>query len=226
MVARRERFSHEQIIEQVSAESVEIEEDEGLEVSFADVLERSISEFNILQPSILNFSDFKEAAHQLPKNVYPRHEDGVHGMDKALKSSIPAWTMITSEVLMWLNRIRRRMSTNLRASNPWTIEVKRDLPQEMFEIILKSVQGAPSTFGVLVEENMIKYTHRNCLLHDFSKFSGLPRSEVAGKLNKTFGGNRKGFKAEVLVSREKHLVLAYNHKQKQVTLACNNYYGC
>ena len=44
MVARRERFSHEQIIEQVSVESVEIEEDEGLEVSFADVLERSISE--------------------------------------------------------------------------------------------------------------------------------------------------------------------------------------
>ena len=170
------------------------------------------------------FSDFKEAAHQLPTNIYPRHEDGVHGMDKALKSSIPAWTMITSEVLMWLNRIRRRMSTNLRASNPWTIEVKRDLPQEMFEIIMKSVQGAPSTFGVSVEENMIKYTHRNCLLHDFSKFSGLPRSEVAGKLNKKFGGNRKGFKTEVLVSREKHLVLAYNHKQKQVTLACN--YGC
>ena len=62
MVARRERFSCEQIIEQVSVESVEIEEDEGLEVSFVDVLERSISEFNVLWPSILNFSDFKVAA--------------------------------------------------------------------------------------------------------------------------------------------------------------------
>ena len=71
---------------------------------------------------------------------------------------------------------------------------------------------------------MIKYTNRNRILRDFSKFSGLPRSEVAGKLNKTFGGNRKGFKTEVLVSREKHFVLAYNRKRKQVTLACN--YGC
>ena len=97
MVARRERFSCEQIIEQVSVESVEIEEDEGLEVSFADVLERSISEFNVLWPSISNFSDFKEAAHQLLTNVYPRHEDGVHGMDKALMSSIPAWTMIVGD---------------------------------------------------------------------------------------------------------------------------------
>ena len=58
MVARRERFSREQIIEQVSVESVEIEEDEGLEVSFADVLERSISEFNVLWPSISNFFGF------------------------------------------------------------------------------------------------------------------------------------------------------------------------
>ena len=80
------------------------------------------------------------------------------------------------------------------------------------------------TTGVSVEENMTKYTHRNCLLHDFSKFSGLPRSEVAGKLNKTFRGNCKGFKTEVLVSREKHFVLVYNRKQKQVTLTCN--YGC
>ena len=118
MVARRERFSHEQIIEQVSAESVEIEEDEGLEASFTDVLERSITEFNVLRPSISNFSDFKEAAHQLLTNVYPRHEDGVHGMDKALMSSIPAWPMITSEFLMWLNRIRRRMFANPKASNP------------------------------------------------------------------------------------------------------------
>ena len=207
MVARRERFSCKQIIEQVSVESVEIEEDEGLEVSFVDVLERSISEFNVLWPSILNFSDFKAAACQLLTNVYHQHEDGVHGMDKALTSSISAWPMITSEVLMWLNNKRRQMSANPRASNPWTIELKRDLPQEMFEIIMKSVQGTPSRFGVSVEENMIKYSHRNCLLHDFSKFSGLPRSEVAGKLNKTFGRNHKGFKTEVLVSREKHFVL-------------------
>ena len=91
-------------------------------------------------------------------------------MDKALMSSIPAWPMITSEVLMWLNRIRRRMSANPKASNPWTIEVKRDLPQEMFEIIMKSVQGAPSTFGVSVEENMMKYTDRNRFLCDFEVF--------------------------------------------------------
>ena len=106
--------------------------------------------------------------------------------------------MITSEVLMWLNRIRRRMSANPKASYPWTIEVKRDLPQEMFEILMKSMQGAPSTFGVSVEENIIKYTNRNRLLRDFWKFSGLPRSEVAGKLNKHLGGTVKALRQRYL----------------------------
>ena len=108
---------------------MEIEEDEGLEVSLADVLERLISKLNVLWPSISNFSDFKEAARQSLTDVYHQHEDGVHGMDKALMSSIQAWPMITSEVLMWLNRIRRQISANPKASNPWTTEVKRGLPQ-------------------------------------------------------------------------------------------------
>lgn len=114
------------------------------------------------------------------------HEDGVHGMDRALMSSIPAWPMISSEVLMWLNRIGRRTSANPKASNRWTIVVKHDLPQEVFDIMMKSVQGAPSTFGVSVEESTIKYCQRNRILRDFSKFFGLPMSEVVRKLKNTF----------------------------------------
>ena len=157
-------------------------------------------------------------------NVYHRHKVGVHEMDKSLMSSLPAWPMITSEVLMWLKKIRIRMSANPKASNPWTIEVKRDLPQEIFQVLLRSVQGALSAFGVSVEDSVIKYTKKNRLVRDFSKFSGLPRSEVVTKLKKNFGGNHRGFKAEVLASRERPFSISYNCKQKQLTLVCN--YGC
>ena len=81
----------------------------------------SISNFTALQCSTSNYTHFREEAHQLMLNVYHRLEVGVHGMDKSLMSSLPAWPMITSEVLIWLNRIRRRMSANSKASNPWTI---------------------------------------------------------------------------------------------------------
>ena len=154
MAARRQHFSREEVIEQVLVESEETEEDE---VSLNDILEASISNFTALRRSISNYTHFREEARQLMLNVYHRHKVGVHGMDKSLMSSLPAWPMITSEVLIWLNRIRRRMSANPKASNPWTIEVKRDLPQEIFEVLVKSVQGAPSAFGVSVEDNVIKY---------------------------------------------------------------------
>ena len=157
MAARRQHFSREEVIEQVLVESEETEEDE---VSLNDILETSISNFTALRRSISNYTHFREEARQLMLNVYHRHEVGVHGMDKSLMSSLPAWPMITSEVLIWLNRIRRRMSANPKASNPWTIEVKRDLPQEIFEVLVKSVQGAPSAFGVSVQDSVIKYTKK------------------------------------------------------------------
>ena len=90
------------------------------------------------------------------------------------------------------------MSANPKASNPWTIEVKRDLPQEVFDITMKSVQGAPSTFGVSVEESTLTNCQRNRILRDFSKFSGLPRSEVVRKLKKNIWGNVKALRQRCL----------------------------
>ena len=178
MAAGREHFSREEVIEEVFVESVETEEDEGPDVSLSDIFEALISNFTALRRSISNFTDFRDEARELMLNVYHRHKVGVHGMDKSLMSSLPAWPMITSEVLMWLKKIRRRMSANPKASNPWTIEMKRDLPQEMFQVLLRSVQGALSAFKVSVEDSVLKYTKKSRLVRDFSKFSGLPRSEV------------------------------------------------
>ncbi|KAK2564334.1 hypothetical protein P5673_012597 [Acropora cervicornis] len=132
MAARRERFTREFVIEQVCDESAEIE-DEGPEVSLEDVLETSISNFTVLRGSIFNFYDFKEETRQLMHQLYHRHKNGVHGMDKSLMSSLPAWPMISSEVAMWLSRISRRMSANRKASNPWTIEVKWTCPTKFLK---------------------------------------------------------------------------------------------
>ena len=86
------------LVELVLVGSVETEEDEGPEVSLNDILEMSISNFTALRCSISNYTHFREEARQLMLNVYHRLEVGVHGMDKSLMSSLPAWPMITSEV--------------------------------------------------------------------------------------------------------------------------------
>jgi len=66
----------------------------------------------------------------------------------------------------------------------WQSSATIDLFQAVFEIIMKSVQGALSAFGISVEDRVIKCTHKNRLLRDFSKFSGIPQSEVAAKLRR------------------------------------------
>ena len=64
--------------------------------------------------------------------MYHRHKNGVDRMDKVLLSNAPVWPMISGEVLQWLSGIRRRMLANPKARNPWTIEIKGDLPKNYF----------------------------------------------------------------------------------------------
>ena len=198
MAARRQRFSWEEVIVQVLVESVETEEDEGPEVSLNDILETSISNFTALRRSISDYTHFREEACQLMLNVYHRHEVGVHGMDKSLMSSLLAWPMITSEVLIWLNRIRMRMSAKPKASNPWTIEVKRDLPQEIFEVLVKSMQGALSAFGVSVEDSVIKYTKKIVSSAISRSFVASLRVKSPINLRKALAGTVKVFKQRCL----------------------------
>ena len=224
MAASQAHFSREQVLEEVCAEEEVCEENEDPPLTLEDVLKLSVDNFRRLRPSIGNFSDFCEEARGELAAVYHRHENGVHGMDKVLLSSEPVWPMISGEVVQWLNVLRRRMLASPKARNPWTIEIKRDLPKEIFVSLKKAIQGAVSSFGVSVEDTVITYYHKNRLLRDFSKFYNISRSEVDNKLKKTFGGKRKGFKAEVLVSREKPAVIAYNGKRKQIAFSCH--YGC
>lgn len=216
-------FTRDQVVEEVCAESEINVENEHLQLSLEELLKLSLDKFRHLS-SIANFSDFPEEARGQLLSVYPCHEEGIHGMDKALLSSLPVWPVISSEIILWLNGLNRRMSANPKARNPWTIELSRDLPEELFSSLRKAIQGAVSAFGVSVEDTVIKYNNKNRLLRDFSRFSCIPRSEVSDKLKKTFGGKRKGFKAEVIVNKEKPFVIAYNGKRKRIALSCS--YGC
>ena len=113
-------------------------------------------------------------------------------------SSLPAWPMISSEVAMWLSRISRWMSANPKASNPWTIEVKHDLHHGIFEVLRKSVQRAPSAFGVSVEDKVGKCRHKNRLLCDFSNFLASLGVKLQRNLRRALEGTIKVLKLRCL----------------------------
>ena len=181
MAATRECFSVEQVIEEVCS-SGDTSELQGPQLSVEEVLKLSLENFRSLRPSVVNYSEFQEDVSRQLLNVYRRHEIGVHGTEKVLLSSLPAWPMISCEVSLWLRGVKRRMLANPKARNPWTIEIKRDLPEELFSCLRMSIRGAPSAFGVSVEDTGIKYTHKNRFLRDFSKFASIPQSEVLNNL--------------------------------------------
>ena len=65
-----------------------------------------------------------------------------------------------------------------------------------------------SAFVVSAEDSSVKFTQKKHLFRDFSKLCGVTQSDIKTKLKKTFSGNQKNFRAEVLVD---------DHKQESST---------
>jgi len=224
MAARKRPFSVQEVISEVSGDFRDKGEEEGAVPNLEDVLKLSVEGFHGLRHCIDNYSQFKADATACLGNVYRRHESGTCEMDRCLMSTVPLMPMLSTEVNLWIKGIYRRMLANPKARNPWMIELKRDLSEEVFNGFRHAVGGALSSFGVLIGENSVTFININRLNRDFSKFCDCSKSEIKEQLKKSFGGNRKGFKAEVLVTNDKPFSLVYDRKRKQIKLNCS--YGC
>lgn len=223
MAASACSLSVEEVLQEVWNEEEMNEEIEVLPLE--DVLKMCVDNFNCLRHSMSNYNGFKEDAKGMLRNVYSRHKTGVNAMDKVLMSYVPVWPMVSSEVCMWLKSIHRRLLANPRAANPWSIEVRRDLIEEIFLHIRHYVQEGVSAFGVTVENNRINFTEKKRLVRDLSKLSDIPKDDIVNtSLKKSFGGKREGFLAKVLVSTDKPFIISYDRKRRRVTLTCK--YGC
>ena len=102
-------------------------------------------------------------------SIYRRYETGSDRTEKVLKLSTPVWPMICS-----VKGIQRRMLVNQRARNPWSIEIKRDLPEQVFQHMRDAIKGSSTAFGVSIQTHELKFINRNRLLRDLSILCGMP----------------------------------------------------
>lgn len=135
-------------VEEALEEVWNVEEmDEEIEVlPLEDVLKMCMDNFNCLQQSKCNYTSFQEDVKGMLWKVYWRHKMGVNATNKVLMSYVPVSPMV-SEVCVWLKSIHRRLLVNPRAANLWSIEVRRDLIEEIFLHIRQSIQEGVSAFG-------------------------------------------------------------------------------
>ena len=132
-----------------------------------EVTKRSVNNFRPLRWLLDDYYTFNVEASSCLENVFQRHESKGNNMDRVSLSRASVWPMITTKVLMWLKCINRRMLATPKARDPWCIEIKRDLPQEIFSHIKDAIRKGVSAFGVSVEDSVVKFTHRNGLFHVF-----------------------------------------------------------
>jgi len=218
-------FTVEQIIDEVCSNGSDQEEKEP-EPTLEEVIKISVASFHPLRHHFTNYSSFCSEASQCLESVYCKHEsEGRYDeVEKVLLSTQSIRPMINSEIQIWIKHIHRRMRANPTARNPWTVEIKRDLCQEVFNHTRDAVRKGLSAFGVVVEDSVIKFTDKKRLVRDFSKLACLTQSEINNDFKKSFGRKQKNFKAEVLVSEDKPFVISFDYKRMKVTVACN--YGC
>ena len=108
--------------------------------SLEEVIKRSVNNFRPLRWLLNDYYTLNVEASSCLENVFQRHESNGSNMDRVPLSRASVWSMITAEVLMWLKCINRRMLATPKARDPWCIEIKRDLPQEIFSHIKDAIR--------------------------------------------------------------------------------------
>ena len=171
-------FTAEQVFEEVCSNANSGGNSKEPECSLEEVIKRSVNNFRPLRRLLDNYDTFNVEASSCLENVFKRHGSKGNNMDRVLLSRASVWPMITTEVLMFLKCINRRILATPKAIDPWCIEIKRDLPQEIFSHIKDAIRKRVSAFGVSVEDSVVKFTHRKRLFRDFSKFCGLTQRDI------------------------------------------------
>ena len=176
-----------------------------------------------LRDKVDNFVLFENEVEENLKRLFEKHRNNQNSIERMRNSVIEVGSIIAGEMTILLKKLHRRLSSRNKAHNPWTVQVTRDLPVQIFAFLLRTVKKARSTYGVTHSESrfmdIIVYTEENRLVRDMSRFYDVNREAILDYFSKTFQGPRKG-KARVVVSAQKPFTLSYSRKGSYVVIKC------
>lgn len=153
-----------------------------------------------------NFLDAKSAAYAV--------------MKRSLETRVSCGLILTNESRLWLAMIKRRLSGRRRIRNPFTGEISRDIPWEIFEALRSAI--ASSTLSEFNEPNcyiadnkkvsMISLTSNESVINLFAFISGY----ITTKVEEFFCRNLKSKgRAELIVNENKDFAMIYKLRTGQ-----------
>ena len=174
-----------------------------------------------------NFQDrfaFEDEVKNSLHMLIEKHRVDTGSIQEALCSKIPAREILLDEIQHWIFVMKKRLSPEMKAHNAWTIAFKRDIPSQVFRLILKAVQKARSAFGVSCTETRknisIQYTEKKRLTRDLTGLGQITRETLSEFLNQNFQGKRRG-SANVICNKEKPFSIQYERRSSKVIVKCH-----
>ena len=167
---------------------------------------------------------FEDEVNNSLQMLVEKHRVDTGSIQEALCSKIPAREILLEEIQHWISVIKKRLSPRMKAHNAWTIEFKRDIPSQVFRLILKAVQKARSAFGVSCTETRknisIQYTEKKRLTRDLTGLGQITRETLSEFFNRNFQGKRRG-SANVICNKEKPFSIQYERRSSKVIVKCH-----
>ena len=136
-------------------------------------------------------------------------------------------SIFKKESMLWLKGIYRRLGGKRRVRNPYHGELNRDIPFELFNILIRLVNilgfSKPLCF---VESNrkatVISFISMELLLKFMSLLADISDIELITRyFKRDLKGKKKGHKVAVLVEDAKDFAFVYKLNKGQMTLSFN-----
>ena len=226
MAARQKgrKFSMNEVLEQVSVcnaakDSFENEEEKRIRVALSDVAKQSglsSSEFFVSASTkvLLSISKLAKAPVNRPAEI--------------LSAPLNPASIFQHEARLWLSAIRRRLSGRKRLRNPFYGEITRDLPFELFSVLVRLVKATPEfcePFCYCCRNNkgeVISFTTVQLVVNFLSVLTGYGEEQVFEHFKRSLTtGLRKGHKVSIITSDVKDFALFYKRNQGRLVISFN-----
>ena len=189
-----------------------------------DEIKEALYALRPLRGKVENFFQLEKEVRETITSVFEKQRTYQDVFGKVCRSRIEVGPIIAAEISMVVKSVYRRLTSRMKAREPWTVTFTRDMPEEIFLSFMKVIKKAPSAFGIIHTTTNVayklSYSKETRLLRDFSKLCNTSRESIMSYLCKQTKAPRKG-NTKVIVRLDKPFVLAYMKRKQHLIVKCH-----
>ena len=174
-----------------------------------------------------NLELFKGNVRKYLKASYHAFKPPSDPLKVMLNVGINCGSIFKDESRLWLTRIYTRLAMKVSIRNPYSAEIIRNIPLEVFLSLKRAVDHTrnPEVAGNVISGDnrkchVMAFTSESAVTSLFSMLSGLSEAKVQSHFRRKLTGRING-RAAVIINEEKEFFLVYKVNLNQCTIEYN-----